>query len=90
MKFAILVPLILFGCEYSEENIAEEHRGIRTCTSNAGRPDLSFDTKTLKVVRHNYTEPHALRPQGAGNSGTDGIPGSCYFGRYQAQRSGCV
>ncbi len=57
MKFIVLVvPLILFGCEYSEENIPEEYRGIRTCTSNAGRPDLSFDTKTFKVIRHNFTE----------------------------------
>ena len=57
MKPAILiVTLILLGCEYSEEDLAEGEAGLRICTSNTGRPTLSFDTKTIKVVRHNLTE----------------------------------
>ncbi len=57
MKSAILIAaLILLGCEYSEENVAKGERGLRTCTSNMGRPTLSFNTKTLKVIRHNFTE----------------------------------
>ena len=57
MRLSILIAaLMLFGCEYSEEDLAEEDRGFRTCTSNTGRPTLSFDTKTLRAVRHNLTE----------------------------------
>ncbi len=57
MKLAILITiLMLFGCEYSEEDLAEGETGLRICTSNMGRPTLSFDTKTLRVVRHNFTE----------------------------------
>lgn len=57
MKSSILiVALMLFGCEYSEEDLAEGEIGLRTCTSNMDRPTLTFDTKTLTVVRHNFTE----------------------------------
>jgi hypothetical protein len=52
----IIAILMLSGCEYSEEDLAEGETGLRTCVSNMGRPTLSFDTETLKVARHNLTE----------------------------------
>lgn len=57
MRLSILIAaVVLFGCEYSEEDLAEGEAGLWACTSNMGRPTLSFDTKTLRIVRHNLTE----------------------------------
>ena len=53
---SIIAALALFGCEYSEDDLVEGTTGFWECTSNAGRPTLSLDTKTLKIVRHNLTE----------------------------------
>ena len=56
-SFLATVPiLMLFGCEYSEEDLAEGETGLRICISNMGRPTLSFDTKTLRIIYHNLTE----------------------------------